>query len=167
MITQLITALNTALVLPVEVKHGMAELIGNGPHVHNGQGNWAPVTTDVRGAWSYWRLNGNVRVDTADIGVACQGVRVTVPLRMVAYLHRKNCDDMPDVMLRAIATLRASKKQLQTATGVGLVLFGSIGFDTDPDEYEKAPNIPTDRVLVNIDLSVALEGAEQCLTLCQ
>lgn len=169
MIAQLINILGVGS-LPIEKRHGLAQVIGGSPHVHVGNGQWVPVTADADGAWSYWRLTGNMRVEDADVSLGCPGVTVSILLRLVAMLKRSDCETLPDMLLRAAGEIRATKRAAQTATSAGLVTFPSMALGIDQvlsQEYKKAPTVPADRVLINIDLTVAVTGSGECLNLCR
>jgi hypothetical protein len=154
--------------LPVQERYSYAELIGGAPHVFVGGSQWKPVVADAKGGWLYTRLNGPIRLERADIGTACIGVRASVSLRMVAIIERELCGDIAGLLVDVAADIRASKKAAQIATGASLVQFNSISLDIGKaQEFDKPVVMPAGKALLNIDLLVVVEGEEACFKRCK
>lgn len=169
MIAALLDILKTAITLPVQTKHGMAQIIAGLPHVHVGAGQWKPVAVDSDGAWSYFRIIGQAQVQSADIGEPCAGMGMTMTLRYVALLERSACGELPGALVGATGAIRGSSRAIRTAIGATKVDFTSIRFGIDEvakQEFSKEPKIPLQRVLVNLDMTVYITGNESCLTTC-
>jgi hypothetical protein len=170
MIAQLIEVLNTAAqTLPVDTRHGWAQIVAGQPAVHTGAGQWVPVAEDTSGTWSYVRMNGQARVEPIDIGEPCSGVRVRLPFRLVALLDRSACDELPGLLVQTAGSIRMAKRQFAQASGAYRVGFSSILWQVDDfatQEFQPLPNIPTDRVLVAIDVIMEVDGSEECFQGC-
>ena len=170
MIAQLIEVLNTAAqTLPVDTRHGWAQIVAGQPAVHTGAGQWVPVAEDTSGTWSYVRMNGQARVEPIDIGEPCSGVRVRLPFRLVALLDRSACDELPGLLVQTAGSIRMAKRQFVQASGSYRVGFSSILWQVDDfatQEFQPLPNIPTDRVLVAIDVIMEVDGSEECFQGC-
>ena len=94
MVSAIVSLLSTVgSALPVYVRHGLVRVINGQPCADVGGGDYRPVVIDVEGGVLYWRQTGKMRVDAADIMSPCAGVRVRVPLRLVAVVEVGVCDD--------------------------------------------------------------------------
>lgn len=169
MIDALVDILNEAIGLNVQTKHGLAQLIQGRPHVHVGDGQWRPIAQDTDGAWSYFRINGQMGVDSADIGLPCAGVSATVPLRYVALLNRSECDELPGMMVSIAGDIRGTSGAVKAAIGAVRVAFPSIRPSIDEatvQELGSEVNVPLNRVLVTLDITAQIVGEDSCLTSC-
>jgi hypothetical protein len=170
MIAELIQVLNTAAkTLPVDTRHGWAQVIEGRPRVHVGAGQWVDVAQDTNGTWSYVRVNGQARVEPVDIGEPCSGVKVRLPFRLVALLDRSACDELPGLLVQTAASIRQARKQFVAASSAVNVLFPSVlwqvgGFESQ--EFQPVPAIPADKVLVAIDVLMEVDGREDCFQGC-
>lgn len=165
MITELIEILDAAGI-PVATRNGLAQTINGQPAVHSGSGQFVPVTADNSGTWSYWRINGQASASKADIGEACMGVNLSLPLRYVAWVDRDECSD---AIVGSVNAMRLAGKSIKDAIGAATVSIerASWGIDTAwAQEYSPAPPIAPSRMLVNIDLSVRIIGSEDCMSGC-
>jgi hypothetical protein len=170
MIEALIDILKGAITLPVQTKHGMAQIIDGSPHVHVGMGQWKPIAVDSDGAWSYFRMIGNGQVVSADIGQACAGVGISMTLRFVALLERVECEEIPAALVGMAGSIRGTSKTARNTIGAVKVDYTSIRFgidDVTQQEFTKDPKIPLHKVLVNMDIAVVVEGSAECLELCE
>jgi len=170
MIAELISILNTAAeTLPVDTRHGWAQLVEGRPRVHVGSGQWVDVANDLNGSWSYVRVNGQARVEPVDIGEPCSGVKVRIPFRLVALVDRSACDELPGLLVQTAGSIRQAKKQFITASRAVRVGFPSISWQVggfESQEFQPVPNIPTDRALVAIDVLMEVDGREDCFDGC-
>ena len=170
MIEALIDILKGAITLPVQTKHGMAQIIDGSPHVHVGMGQWKPIAVDTDGAWSYFRMIGSGQVVSADIGQACAGVSISMTLRFVALLERSECEEIPAALVGMAGSIRGTSKTARNTIGAVKVDYTSIRFGVDEvtrQEFTKDPKIPLHKVLVNMDIVVVVEGSAECLELCE
>ena len=170
MIEALIDILKGAITLPVQTKHGMAQIIDGSPHVHVGMGQWKPIAVDSDGAWSYFRMIGSGQVVSADIGQACAGVGISMTLRFVALLERVECEEIPAALVGMAGSIRGTSKTIRNTIGAVKVDYTSIRFGIDEvtkQEFTKDPKIPLHKVLVNMDIVVVVEGSAECLELCE
>ena len=167
MITQILTVLDAAAeAMPVGARYRWASLVAGRPHVHVGNGDFVPVAEDAAGSWSYWRAMGPAQVSQADIGEACIGYRVTMPLRFVAWVDREECT--PAIM-DAVNAMRASRRDVVAAIGAADVQFDRIAWQVDGvggQEFRPEPVWPTHKMLVNIDITLVVEADERCVQGC-
>lgn len=170
MIAQIIEVLNIAAeTLPVDTRYGWAQIIDGRPRVHVGAGQWVEVAQDTNGTWSYVRANGQARVEPIDIGEPCSGVKVRLPLRLVALMDRSACDELPGLLVQTAASIRKARKQFITVSQAVNVTFNSILWQVDgfeSQEFQPVPNIPTDKALVAIDILMEIDGREDCFDGC-
>ena len=169
MIAELLTITDAAYgsALPVTTRHVFAQILNGVPVVHAGGGQFTPIANDLNGSWSYQRIRGNVDVQATDLaGDPCQGVRVTIPLRIVALMSRDTCLESAEV---AMASLRNSAKDAAIATGAFDVRFDRVSWalaENASPEFSPAPQIPTSKALLIIDLSIAVIATQSCITGC-
>lgn len=170
MIAQIIDVLNVAAeTLPVDTRHGWAQIVQGQPAVHVGAGQWVSVANDLNGSWSYVRINGQARVEPTDIGDPCSGVRVRLPFRLVALLDRSECAELPGLLVQTAGSIRQARKQFVTASGAYRVNMSSILWQIDDfatQEFQPLPIIPSERVLVAIDIIMEVDAAEGCFEGC-
>lgn len=169
MIAELLTITDAAYgaALPVTTRHVFAQLLNGVPVVHAGGGQFTPVANDLNGSWSYQRIRGNVEVSQTSIpGSPCQGVRVLVPLRIVALLPRDTCMESAE---SAMAALRNTYASAAVAIGANEVRFDRVSWalaESAVGEFSPAPQIPTSKALLIIDLSIAVIATQECITGC-
>jgi hypothetical protein len=170
MIAELIEVLNAAAgTLPVDTRHGWAQIVAGQPAVHTGVGQWVPVANDLNGTWSYIRINGQARVEPTDIGEPCSGVRVRLPFRLVALLNRSECAELPGLLVQTAGSIRQARRQFVTASGAYQVALSNILWQIDDfvnQEFQPTPIVPSDRVLVAIDIIMEVDGREDCFEGC-
>jgi hypothetical protein len=170
MIAQIIDVLNVAAeTLPVDTRHGWAQIVQGQPAVHVGGGDWQPVANDLNGSWSYVRINGQARVEPTDIGDPCSGVRVRLPFRLVALLDRSECAELPGLLVQTAGSIRQARKQFVQASGAYRVNMSSILWQIDDfatQEFQPLPIVPSYRVLVAIDIIMEVDAAEGCFEGC-
>jgi hypothetical protein len=170
MIAELIDVLNVAAgTLPVDTRHGWAQIVAGQPAVHTGGGQWVPVANDLNGTWSYIRINGQARVEPTDIGEPCSGVRVRLPFRLVALLNRSECAELPGLLVQTAGSIRQARRQFVTASGAYQVVLSNILWQIDDfvnQEFQPTPIVPSDRVLVALDIIMEVDGREDCFEVC-
>jgi hypothetical protein len=170
MIAQLIQVLNVAAeTLPVDKRYGWAQIVQGVPSVHIEGTQWKSVVQDTNGTWSYVRINGQTRVEPVDIGEPCGGVRVRLPLRLVALIDRSDCGELPGLLVQTAGSIRQARKQFLAASGAYRINFASILWQIDDfatQEFQPLPQIPTNRVLVAIDVIMEVDGREDCFEGC-
>jgi hypothetical protein len=127
------------------------------------------VANDLNGTWSYIRINGQARVEPTDIGEPCSGVRVRLPFRLVALLNRSECSELPGLLVQTAGSIRQARKQFVTASGAYQVALSNILWQIDDfvnQEFQPTPIVPSDRVLVAIDIIMEVDGREDCFEGC-
>ena len=137
--------------------------------MHTGGGQWVPVANDLNGTWSYIRINGQARVEPTDIGEPCSGVRVRLPFRLVALLNRSECAELPGLLVQTAGSIRQARRQFVTASGAYQVALSNILWQIDDfvnQEFQPTPIVPSDRVLVAIDIIMEVDGREDCFVGC-
>jgi hypothetical protein len=170
MITELLTITDAAYggSLPVTTRHLFAQIINGVPAVHNGSGQFTPVANDLNGSWSYQRFRGNIEVTPSQLsGDPCAGVRMLIPLRIVALLPRDTC--IADAQVVA-ASLRGASKAVKIATGAQSVSVDRVTWNVAENasaEFNPAPQIPTTKALLIIDLTVTVEASQACISECE
>ena len=117
--------------LPVTVRHALARVIDGRPCIDAGNGEYHPVVIGVEGGVLYWRQNGRVQVDPADIIGPCAGVRVRVPLRLVAVVQTDLCDDLASRAMATVIEIRDAAPVVRAGAGALSVTMRDVSFSID------------------------------------
>lgn len=151
--------------LPVTVRHALARVIDGRPCIDAGNGEYHPVVIGVEGGVLYWRQNGRVQVDPADIIGPCAGVRVRVPLRLVAVVQTDLCDDLASRAMATVIEIRDAAPVVRAGAGALSVTMRDVSFSID--EIREFRVMPLHRHVLVIDTIVEVVGEEACLAVCE
>lgn len=151
--------------LPVTVRHALARVIDGQPCIDAGNGEYHPVVIGVEGGVLYWRQNGRVQVDPADIIGPCAGVRVRVPLRLVAVVQTDLCDDLASRAMATVIEIRDAAPVVRAGAGALSVTMRDVSFSID--EIREFRVMPLHRHVLVIDTIVEVVGEEACLAVCE
>ena len=171
MIRGITSILNEAVTaLPVGVRVPFAEVIDGVPSRHAGGGQFVPVINDAAGGVSYWRANGTQQVTQLDATAACgDAVRVSVPVALVGFVRREQCD-APDALLNAAAhqiraSLRAVRDSIQGAFAVNVTGL-SMGVDIARTNEVRDFVVPSSLVVLTMSFVIHVDASSICLDQC-
>ncbi len=171
MIRSITSILNEAVTaLPVGERIPFAEVIEGVPSVHAGNGQFVPIIADAQGGVSYWRAGGARSISKLEQLAACgDAVRVSVPLVLVAFVRREQCD-APDALLNTTAhqisaSLRAVRDGIQGAFSVGV---GNMSLGVDVARTSEVPGfvVPASIVVLTLSVTVQVDLSAECLNQC-
>ena len=173
MIQSIIEALDLSAsqVLPVATRHGLAERQGNAPHVYTEGGNWTPIATDAGGTFSYWRLVSPVTETSVD-GTSCNNdFKATYQLRLVCFLDREVCPTVIDAARSAMSAMRNTDDDIRSALKLRRLDIDTARLDVDSarvygSEFGGSGDVPPNRQLVAIDVTVVAIGKAECFVPC-
>jgi hypothetical protein len=171
MIRHITSVLNeTVLALPVGLRVPFAEVIDGVPSERVGRDQFKPIITDANGGVSYWRANGAQSVSQLDRTAACgDAVRVAIPMALIAFVRREQCD-APDQLLNAAAhQLRASTKVVRNsiAGAFGVSIGGiTLGTDTVRSSEVQEAVVPTSMVVLALTCVIYVDASADCLDQC-
>lgn len=169
MIAAIVDIIGGVIGLPVQTKHGLAQIVAGTPHVHIGGGQWSPIAEDSDGAWSYFRIIGQISVKDGSVDIPCGGMTVELVLRYCAMIPRDRCDNLPGYLVDTSAAIRTSSKSIRNNIKAESVAFSSIRSGIDEvvkQEFSNSPKVPLDKVFVNMDISISVSGKDTCLMSC-
>ena len=165
MVSAIVSLLSTVgSALPVYVRHGLVRVINGQPCADVGGGDYRPVVIDVEGGVLYWRQTGKMRVDEADIMSPCAGVRVRVPLRLVAVVEVGVCDDPTSRAMATVVEMRDAASVVRA--GIGAIRVSMVEVSSSVDEEREFQNMPLNRHVIVVDVVVEVLGEESCLAIC-
>lgn len=165
MVSAIVSLLSTVgSALPVYVRHGLVRVINGQPCADVGGGDYRPVVIDVEGGVLYWRQTGKMRVDEADIMSPCAGVRVRVPLRLVAVVEVGVCDDPTSRAMATVVEMRNAEPVVRA--GIGAIRVSMVEVSSSVDEEREFQNMPLNRHVIVVDVVVEVLGEESCLAIC-
>ena len=165
MVSAIVSLLSTVgSALPVYVRHGLVRVINGQPCADVGGGDYRPVVIDVEGGVLYWRQTGKMRVDAADIMSPCAGVRVRVPLRLVAVVEVGVCDDPTSRAMATVVEMRNAEPVVRA--GIGAIRVSMVEVSSSVDEEREFQNMPLNRHVIVVDVVVEVLGEESCLAIC-
>ena len=165
MVSAIVSLLSTVgSALPVYVRHGRVRVINGQPCADVGGGDYRPVVIDVEGGVLYWRQTGKMRVDAADIMSPCAGVRVRVPLRLVAVVEVGVCDDPTSRAMATVVEMRNAEPVVRA--GIGAIRVSMVEVSSSVDEEREFQNMPLNRHVIVVDVVVEVLGEESCLAIC-
>lgn len=165
MVSAIVSLLSTVgSALPVYVRHGLVRVINGQPCADVGGGDYRPVVIDVEGGVLYWRQTGKMRVDEADIMSPCAGVRVRVPLRLVAVVEGGVCDDPTSRAMATVVEMRNAEPVVRA--GIGAIRVSMVEVSSSVDEEREFQNMPLNRHVIVVDVVVEVLGEESCLAIC-
>lgn len=158
--------------LPVHERFGLCELwpTDQGPRpvkLTGAQGKY--ILEDVNGSLSYWRITGKIEQRR---GVDCDDLIWSIPLRLCYLLDRSSdtCADVPDALLQTILSMRAMERQVQVGVPGSTVYILSVGVESSSPRASTLElggvKIPMERAFVFVDMTVSIQGSEECLQIC-
>lgn len=171
MIRRITSILNESVTaIPVGQRVPFAEVIGGVPSVHAGGGQFVPVINDNAGGVSYWRANGAQQVQQLDRLAACgDAVRVSVPVALVAFVRREQCD-APDALLNSAAhqinaSLRSIRDSMQGAFAVNVSSM-TLGIDLARTNEIKDFVVPSSLAVLTLAAVIHIDATPSCLEQC-
>jgi hypothetical protein len=171
MIRRITSILNESVTaIPVGQRVPFAEVIDGVPSVHAGGGQFVPVINDNAGGVSYWRANGAQQVQQLDRLAACgDAVRVSVPVALVAFVRREQCDT-PDALLNSAAhqinaSLRSIRDSMQGAFAVNVSSM-TLGIDLARTNEIKDFVVPSSLAVLTLAAVIHIDATPSCLEQC-
>ena len=171
MIRRITSILNESVTaIPVGERVPFAEVIDGVPTVHAGNGQFTPVIGDASGGVSYWRANGAQQVQQMDKLAACgDAVRISVPLALVAFVRREQCD-APDALLNSAAhqinaSLRFIRDSIQGAFAVNASSM-TLGIDLARTSEIKDFVVPSSLAVLTLAAVIHIDASPACLDQC-
>ena len=171
MIRRITSILNEAvLAMPVGRRIPFAEIVDGVPSTHAGNGQFVPIINDAAGGVSYWRANGAQQVTQLDPTALCgDAVRVSVPIALVAFVRRGQCDAPDELLNSAAHQVRASLKAVRTSIqgAFGASVSGlSLGVDVARTSEVKDFAVPSSIVVLTLSMVVHIDASPDCLERC-
>ena len=171
MIRRITSILNEAvLAMPVGRRIPFAEVADGVPSTHAGNGQFVPIINDAAGSVSYWRANGAQQVTQLDPTASCgDAVRVSVPIALVAFVRREQCDAPDELLNSAAHQVRASLKAVRTSIqgAFGASVSGlSLGVDVARTSEVKDFVVPSPIVVLTLSMVVHIDASSDCLERC-
>lgn len=161
--------------LGVVTRHGLAELrpVGGGtaPYTYAGDGQWTQIATDANGSWSYWRIAAPI-VETSVPGNTCTNdFRATYQLRFVTVVDRSVCPVIEDAARAALSAMRGTVNEASRALKLKRLNADTGRVDIDSRrvyqaEFGQAGDVPSDRAIIAIDITVVALGRPECFAPC-
>lgn len=171
MIRRITSILNESVTaIPVGERVSFAEVIDGVPSVHAGGGQFVPVINDNAGGVSYWRANGAQQVQQMDKLSACgDAVRISVPIALVAFVRREQCD-APDALLNSAAhqinaSLKAIRDSIQGAFAVNASSM-TLGIDLARTSEIKDFIVPSSLAVLTLAAVIHIDASPACLEQC-
>ena len=171
MIRRITSILNESVTaMPVGDRVPFVEVIDGVPSVHAGGGQFVPVINDNTGGVSYWRSNGAQQVQQMDKLAACgDAVRISVPLALVAFVRREQCD-APDALLNSAAhqinaSLRSIRDSIQGAFAVNASSM-TLGIDLARTNEIKDFMVPSSLAVLTLAAVIHIDATPSCLEQC-
>ena len=171
MIRRITSILNESVTaIPVGERVPFAEVIDGVPTVHAGNGQFVPVINDNAGGVSYWRANGAQQVQQMDKLAACgDAVRISVPVALVAFVRREQCD-APDALLNSAAhqinaSLRSIRDSIQGAFAVNASSM-TLGIDLARTNEIKDFVVPSSLAVLTLAAVIHIDASPVCLEKC-
>ena len=153
--------------MPVGVRHALVEVVDGVPSSHAGHGQFVPVINDAAGGVSYWRSDGAASVTDISDGAGCvNAVRVSMPIALIGFVRRDQCDDMEGVLQAAVIQLRAALRPMRGAIAgaFGASIGGvSIGVDVVRTNEVKGFNVPSSLAVLSMRFVLSIDGSDACL----
>lgn len=163
--TSILNDLVTAM--PVGVRHALVEVVDGVPSVHAGHGQFVPVINDAAGGVSYWRADGAAPVTDISGSAGCaNAVRVSMPVALIGFVRRDQCDDMEAVLQAAVIQLRGALKPLRNSiTGVFGASIGSVSIGVDVVRTSEIKDflVPASLAVLSMRFVLSIDGADDCL----
>ena len=163
--------------LSAPARNGLCELIpvesGTAPAKYVGGDSWQIISVDSGGDWSYWRLTDRIREARDERMASCDTIiTATHSLRLVTLISREVCDSAIDTARAAASDMRKASRTVRDATGAMTAEIAVSGIDADSARVYAAEfkgvggAIPAGKMLVAIDMVVAITGREECFGDC-
>ena len=160
-LNELVTAMR------VGKRHGLVEVLDGVPSAHAGNGQFVPVINDSAGGVSYWRSDGAASIADISAATGCaNAVRVSMPMALIGFVRRDQCDDMEAVLQAAVIQLRAGLRPLRNSiAGVFSTGIGSVSMGVDVVRTSEITDfvVPTSLAVLSMRFTLTVDGSDDCL----
>ena len=171
MIKRLLFILNeTVTAMPVGTRHPFAEVVDGAPVVHASTGQYTPIVTDATGGVSYWRADGTQSIERLNSTGSCgNAARVSIPIALVAFVRREECDDMDSILHEAASQVLAARKTIRNGmSGAFSVSVDSfrLGIDLVKTGEVAGFNVPASLAVLALACTIGIDMDMSCIDTC-